>query len=267
MSIKLLTSLLENEKPLDTIVYDGGYTTIFPTIACIGDSLSSGEFEHVDENGVRTYHDKFHFSWGQFLARTTGNKVYNFSRGGMSAKEYVESFAEDNGYWDEDKKATAYIIALGVNDLLGLQQPVGDINDIDVENPENNKDTFAGWYGKVISKYKKIAPDAKFFFVTMPKENSLLDARNIPSKAHAKLLHDIAKIYSNSYVIDLFEYAPLYDDEFKRKFFLEGHMNPAGYRFTAIMIASYIDYIIRSDFKAFSQVGFIGCKEYKKSLE
>ena len=58
-----------------------------------------------------------------------------------------------------------------------------------------------------------------------------------------------------------------YDDEFKRKFFLEGHMNPAGYRFTAIMIASYIDYIIRSDFKAFSQVGFIGCKEYKKSLE
>ena len=267
MNIKNITSLLENEKPLDTLVLDGGYTTIFPTIACIGDSLSSGEFEHVDENGVRTYHDKFEFSWGQFMARATGNKVYNFSRGGMTAKEYIESFAEANDFWNPDKKATAYIIALGVNDLLGFKQPLGDVSDIDINNPENNKDTFAGWYGKVISKYKAIAPDAKFFFVTMPKENSLEDSRNTPSKEHAKLLHDISKIYSNSYVIDLFEYAPIYDQDFKNKFFLEGHMNPAGYRFTAVMIASYIDYIIRSDFKAFKQVGFIGTEYYKTELE
>ena len=182
-------------------------------------------------------------------------------------QEYMESFAEANDYWNLNKKATAYIIALGVNDLLGLKQPVGDVSDIDVVNPENNKDTFAGWYGKVISKYKAIAPDAKFFFVTMPKENSIEDPRNEPSKAHAKLLHDISRIYSNSYVIDLFEYAPIYDEEFKNKFFLEGHMNPAGYRFTAVIIASYIDYIIRSDFAAFKQVGFIGTPLYKKELE
>jgi hypothetical protein len=55
--------------------------------------------------------------------------------------------------------------------------------------------------------------------------------------------------------------------EFKEKFYLEDHMNPAGYRLTGIMIASYIDYIIRSDFRAFKQVGFIGCKEYRKELE
>lgn len=266
MDIKRLTSILENEKPLDNLVYDGGYTSIFPVIACIGDSLSSGEFEHVDENGVKTYHDKFEFSWGQFIARATGNKVYNFSRGGMSEKEYMESFAAQNNYWDEEKKAQAYIIALGVNDLLGLNQQVGDISDIDLINPKNNKDTFAGWYGKLVSKYKEIAPDAKFFFVTMPKENSLDDERNIPSEKHAKLLHDLTKIYSNSYVIDLFKYAPIYDAEFKTKFFLEGHMNPAGYRLTAIFIASYIDYIIRSDFNAFKQVGFIGTKYYKKEL-
>ena len=267
MDIKQITTITKNEKPLDNLVCDGGYTCIFPTIACVGDSLSSGEFEHVDENGVRTFHDKFEFSWGQFIARATGNKVYNFSRGGMSAKEYMESFAEQNNYWNEEKKAHAYIIALGVNDLLGLKQPVGDINDIDLINPENNKDTFAGWYGKLISKYKEIAPDAKFFFVTMPKENSLDHERNIPSERHAKLLHDLTKIYSNSYVIDLFEYAPIYDADFKEKFFLEGHMNPAGYRLTGILISSYIDYIIRSDFKAFKQVGFIGTQYNKKELE
>lgn len=267
MNMKHLTKLLENEKPLDNLVYDGGYTSIFPIIACVGDSLSSGEFEHIDENGVRTYHDKFEFSWGQFMARATGNKVYNFSRGGMTAIEYIKSFAEENNFWDKNKKAHAYIIALGVNDLLGIKQPVGDVGDIDVLNPENNKDTFAGWYGRVISKYKEISPDAKFFFVTMPKENSIDDSRNIISKEHAKLLHDMTNIYNNSYVIDLFEYAPVYDDKFKEKFYLEGHMNPAGYRLTAIMIASYIDYIIRSDFKSFSQVGFIGTEYYKKELE
>ena len=44
-------------------------------------------------------------------------------------------------------------------------------------------------------------------------------------------------------------------------------MNPAGYKFTATIIASYIDYIIRSDFNAFKQVGFIGTPYYKKELE
>lgn len=267
MDIKQITTITKNEKPLDNLVCDGGYTCIFPTIACVGDSLSSGEFEHVDENGVRTFHDKFEFSWGQFIARATGNKVYNFSRGGMSAKEYMESFAENNGYWNEDKKATAYIIALGVNDLLGLQQAVGSINDIDTINPENNKDTFAGWYGKIIQKYKAINPTAKFFFVTMPKENSLTDVANPIKEAHAKLLYELTKIFKYSYVIDLFKYAPVYNQEFKEKFYLEGHMNPAGYYLTAVMISSYIDYLVRKNFADFKQVGFIGTEYYKKELE
>ena len=42
-----------DEKPLDVIKPDGGFTGIFRTIACIGDSLSSGEFEG------QGYHDYF----------------------------------------------------------------------------------------------------------------------------------------------------------------------------------------------------------------
>ena len=268
MNINQLTTILEGEKPLDNLVSDGGYTCIFPTIVCIGDSLSSGEFEHTDKNGVTTCHDKFEFSWGQFMARTTGNKVYNFSRGGMSCKRYLEIFADQKDLWNKDKRASAYIFALGVNDLFSFPQPVGNINDIDLSDPENcNKETFAGLYGKIIMKYKEIAPDAKFFFVTMPKEDSLDDEKNILRKEHADLLNQLPKLFSNSYVIDLYEYAPLYDAEFKKKFFLGGHMNPAGYKLTAVMIASYIDYIVRSDFEAFKQVGFIGTEYYRKDLE
>ena len=83
-----------SEKPLDNLVCDGGFCKIFRTIGCIGDSLSSGEFESKDSEGVVGYHDFYEYSWGQFMARTLGSKVYNFSRGGMTAKEFVESFCD-----------------------------------------------------------------------------------------------------------------------------------------------------------------------------
>ena len=38
----------ENEKPLEHRVTDGGFASIFRTIGCVGDSLSSGEFESID---------------------------------------------------------------------------------------------------------------------------------------------------------------------------------------------------------------------------
>ena len=69
----------ENEKPLDRIVTDGGYTRIFRTIGCIGDSLSSGEHESRDENGNAGYHDFYEYSWGQYMARNAGLRPYSAS--------------------------------------------------------------------------------------------------------------------------------------------------------------------------------------------
>ena len=62
-----------DEKPLDIIKPDGGFFGIFRTVGCIGDSLSSGEMESLDENGNRGYHDYFEYSWGQYMARAAGN--------------------------------------------------------------------------------------------------------------------------------------------------------------------------------------------------
>ena len=108
---------IEGEKPLDRIVDDGGLTAIFRTIACIGDSLSSGEFESTKADGTKGYHDYYDYSWGQYIGRMVGAKVYNFSKGGMTAKNYMEEFADRRGLWAEEKAAQAYILALGVNDL------------------------------------------------------------------------------------------------------------------------------------------------------
>ena len=78
------------------------------------------------------------------------------------------------------------------------------------------------------------------------------------SERHAELLYQMAEIFPFTYVIDLHRYAPVYDDEFRRNFYMDGHMSANGYLLTAKMVASYIDYIIRNHPDDFRQVGFIG---------
>ncbi|MBQ8398116.1 MAG: SGNH/GDSL hydrolase family protein [Clostridia bacterium] len=249
---------IENEKPLDRIVDDGGLCAIFRTIACIGDSLSSGEFESTKADGTKGYHDYYEYSWGQYIARMTGAKVYNFSKGGMTAKEYLDSFADRRGLWAEEKASQAYIMALGVNDLHNKKQPLGQIGDI-VDGDWRASaaaGTFAGWYGAIIQRYRAIQPKSRFFFVTMPRSGN--PERDAMSAAHAELLYQLAEKFDFAYVIDLHKYAPVYDAEFKRLFYLGNHMNAAGYLLTARMVASYIDYIVRNKPEDFTQVGFIG---------
>ena len=86
MNAEALLSIEKGEKPLDKLVINGGFCGVFRTIACIGDSLSSGEFESLNNDGQRGYHDYFEYSWGQYMARDIGCTAYNFSRGGMTAR-------------------------------------------------------------------------------------------------------------------------------------------------------------------------------------
>ena len=253
----------ENEKPLDNIVSNGGMCACFRKIGCIGDSLSSGELEAF-ENGTKSFHDYFEYSWGQFIARDAGCEVLNFSRGGMSAKEYCTSFADERGFWNPDLRCQAYIIALGVNDvsqILAGEMELGSAEDINPQNYSLNKPTFAGFYGTIISKYREIQPHAKFFLVNMPNDGRG-EKRDEMYDRHAELLYEIAKLFSNCYIIDLRKYAPKYDEEFKKTFFVGTHMNVRGYRLTALMIESYIDYIIRNNPEEFAQIGFIGKMHY-----
>ena len=242
-----------DEKPLDRIVYDGGYARVFRTIGCVGDSLSSGEHEARDENGNVDGHMFFDSSWGQYMARNAGINVFNFSTGGMTAKKFIEEFGDSCGIWTDEKKCQAYILALGVNDMHDKELEVGSAQDIDLEN-HNNKCTFAGYFGKIIQRIKKHQPDAKIFLVARPRYVADDSVANV----HARLMHEISKLFSNTYVIDLNAYAPVYDEEFRKKFFVGCHMNAAGYILTAQMITSYIDYIVRHNFEDFSQTAFIG---------
>lgn len=259
----------ENEKPLDNLISDGGFTGIFRTMAFVGDSLSSGEFESMDKEGNKGYHDMFEYSWGQYIARAAGLKAYNFSRGGMTAKEYCESFAATQMFWNNDKLSQAYVIALGVNDISQSEnkKDLGDVSDIDLKDWRNNKKTFMGYYAQIIQRYREMQPRARFFLMTIPSDTSKDKERIEAEDIHAELLYKLAEIFPKTYVLDFRKYAPEYDKEFREKFMLGGHMNPMGYILTAKMTMSYIDYIIRHNSEEFFQVPFVGTDLYNSTNE
>lgn len=240
----------ENEQPLDRFPQGISNTAIFRTMAFIGDSLSSGEFESLDAEGKKAYHDYYEYSWGQYIARKCGLKAYNFSRGGMTAKEYVNSFADANRFWDPGMACQAYVIALGVNDLVNAGQETGTCADIGTR-----KETFARYFGDIVKRYQTMQPRAKFFFVTIPRSG---DERDAKRAEQVKLMYEMAEYFENAYVIDLHKYGPVYDEEFMKRFFLYGHMNAGGYIFTANMVDAYIDYIIRKNPDDFRLVPYIG---------
>ena len=244
-----------NEQPLDRFAEGISHTAIFRTIGFVGDSLSSGEFESRSAEGKADYHDYYEYSWGQYIARKNGLKAYNFSRGGMSAKWYMESYAEEQGFWDPEKACQAYVIALGVNDVINGRQTIGSTEDICPTDYIQNAKSFAGYYAQIIQRLKLIQPKAKFFLVTMPRAG---DDRDDDRRAVAELLHSFAEYFDNTYVIDLFRYAPIYDAQFKERFWLYGHLNASGYIFTANMIDAYIDYIVRHHPEDFRRVPYIG---------
>ena len=260
-----LSRWIENadEKPLEQFPVNGGFCGILRTVGCIGDSLSSGEFERHEPDGSMSFFDCFDYSWGQFFARMTGNTVYNFSRGGMTAREYLESFAEANGFWAPEKACRAYIIALGVNDLLNLWGEVGSLEDIDLEDPSKNKPTFTGYYAAIVQRLKQISPQAKFFFMTMPVQQLDADREKL-ADLHAVRMHELAGFFENSYVLDFRAYAPVNDTAFRERFYLNGHLNPCGYALTGHMVTAYIDYIIRHNMNDFREIGLIGEQPWLK---
>ena len=252
------------EKPLDRYSPDGGFVGIFRTIACVGDSLSSGEFEVLHPTaGNKMFLDRFDYSWGQYIGRIAGSTVYNFSRGGMTAKEYNENFGNAMGYFRPELAADAYIVALGVNDLMNRKMPIGEMSDIK-DDWRENADTFTGHYAAILQRYRKIRPEAKFFLLNFPRAQGGDAERNEIADAHAARIAELAEFFEGTYVIDLRTYATEFDADFRKKFYLGGHLNPAGYLLVGRMVASYIDYIIRHNFEDFREVGVNGI-EYARA--
>lgn len=252
---------MNNYNPLQNLISDGGLTAIFRTLGCIGDSLASGEHESLDENGKVGYNDYYEYSWGQFIARKCGLTAYNFSRGGLKAKTFFV-LDEERKWLTKENACQGYIIALGVNDSSYMDETYsegfGSIEDVDFNDYHNNKDSFVGWYCRIIQKVREIEPKARIFVVTMPQIEGLDEKRATNRKKHHEFLLSLNKYFEFIYVIDLYEHDEIHNKEYSKKYNCGGHLSAIGYYHIAEQFWTYIDYIIRNNIDDFKQVGFIG---------
>ena len=100
----------------------------------------------------------------------------------------------------------------------------------------------------------------------MVHQHDYADAR-AAIEGHKDALYALSEFFENVYVIDLCTYLPEYTADFYDRYGLHGHLNPMGYVFTAKIISSYMDYIIRHNMRAFRQTAFIGTPMYDVNLD
>lgn len=140
--------------------------SMFENFGVIGDSFASGVFFDKSENKLENNLNK---SWGQILARKSGNICTNFSKGGLYCGEWLTDTDRGLPYLLQESAKELYIIALGINDVSELSdtQPLGTIADINTDFTQN-PNSFYGNYGKIIGNIKQHAPNAKIIITTIP---------------------------------------------------------------------------------------------------
>lgn len=246
-----LTKLSEN--PVEIILQNAGMTSIIHDWGFIGDSLASGEMQCF-EGSVQKFIDMYEYSWGQRLCALCGSKGYNFSQEGQTTKGWIESTGDPGRGWEgaQTNVKQAYIIALGTNDRA-QSYPIGDAEtDIDIDDYNNNAETFAGYYGGIIQRIKSVQPKAIIFVATLANEGN---DSSIPYNEQIRKMPDI---FDRVFLIDRWTYCPKYTGDFRKNYYMNGHLNPAGYQWEAYMFATYIDWIIRKNYDKFIDCALIG---------
>ena len=247
----------DKTNPLSVIKETPGLLSCFLTVGCIGDSLASGEA--VSNNGTVGYHDIYKHSWGQYLARRTGNTYYNWSQGGARTDTWLNSSFATKCYSGE-YPCDAYIIGLGENDYtkckndgVSFAEFIGTVSDIDSDNYENNANTFIGRYAKIIQKIFEVQPKAKIFVICDPIEKFETDGFN-------QAIRDIANFFDNVYLMDLYTYGKdLYAEmRLESQIWRGGHGSAYFYYKASLIMATYIDWIMENNPSEFNQIEFIG---------
>ena len=148
------------------------YDTVEPSFSMfehwgvIGDSFASGVYYDSEKGKMDNHLQK---SWGQILARQSGNTCVNFSMGGLYCGDWLTNNDRGLPFLLRESAKELYIVALGINDVSRLSsvQPLGSIADINNDFSQN-PNTFYGNYGKIIGNIKSHAPKAKIIMSTIP---------------------------------------------------------------------------------------------------
>ena len=224
----------------------------FKSFGRIGDSLASGaEQDPYDSN---TWKFPVETRWGQYLKQDSGREVKYFSEGGLTTRTW---FSSSNGYTLAEQSANfcqCYLIGLGENDVnkLGADH-LGSISDINDSNPDANGDTYYGNYGKIIQKMKALVPNARFFLMTNPYNETGLRLQ------YNDAVREIASHFENCYLLDL---AKDYASEYNQPGFIassriDGHYDASAYLYMGKLIARSMNKVIFNNGSDFYGMWFI----------
>lgn len=225
----------------------GTMTSIIRSWGFIGDSLSSGEMEcYAPGQEKVSYVDMYEYSWGQQLCRLTGSEGWNFSNGGQTAQGWLADLKSERGWgYAQSHPKQAYIIALGANDFRRCTR--GDEG--------YTLESYRSAMGRIVKGLKSVQPKARIFILTRPRDTRLGD---YSYDKWNDVVRDLASANKYVYVVDMFRDAPVYDEAFREKYFLNGHMSAAGYLWTAMYLNGAIGKIIEDNPQDFRDIALVG---------
>ena len=202
---------------------DFDYCQIFHKIAGIGDSLMSGELAFYSESEqTNKFIDLHKYSWLSNLCKNIGAEATHYSSGGKSTKSWLEEKLNDMK--SESVLPSAYYIGLGTNDASDVdgspRVPLGTIADCDT-----NKQTFYGYYSRIIKEVKEFNPHAKIFCCSL---YYTIDYNLEKTQNYCRAISEMCDKYG-CYYIDFFsKYGEFYSRN-DNVFMSVGHFTSPGY--------------------------------------
>ena len=219
-----------------------GHGVLFPRMAVIGDSLSSGE---LVINGQAE--DVYSNSWLSFLARKTNASARtHYSQGGLTARGWLNTYLTK---MQSDTPFNAYFVALGTNDCFSHPYDIGTVSD------ESGSDTFVGYYKQIIDSVRTKAPNCVIFCVSTYNN---VEA-HIP---YNQMIKDIADLYDNCFFVDFVGNTQIYTST-GSVWSDTGHFTTIGYNYVASVIYQLVNDIVDNNpqfFKWFGKYNSVGEK-------
>ena len=207
---------------------------LFPKIACIGSSLASGEIVSDPQkapgilfgsmgkekmiNELPACVDRHESSWCSLICRRIGAKAKHWSRGGITARYWLEHY---NYLMQTDPEVyPCYFIYLGGNDFYAGYQ-------IGTPKDDLKSNTFSGYYNEVINCIKAKNPHAVILCLSMFTNSDYKNKNNNTQKDFSNAVKAITEVQDLCYYID---FAGTSENVLeKSKYINGGHYSSPGY--------------------------------------
>ncbi|MBQ7257840.1 MAG: SGNH/GDSL hydrolase family protein [Abditibacteriota bacterium] len=229
---------------------------LFPSVAMIGDSLASGEIVHDDDRALGVLFgglhpdrgvvnegpacvDCYENSWCSLICRRIGAKVTHFTKGGCTAKYWLETY---NYHFAIDKnKYPLVFIALGSNDFGCFK-----LGEKDHGLKEN---TFAGYYNEIIKSVRHYNPEGVILCLSLYRkgDDTIKNQYGDTLMDWSNMIKDITGNYKKCYYLDFVNES---ENEFgKTKFERRGHYSAPGYLAVADDIERIANKVLEENIK------------------